>query len=171
MKIIILLLITLSISFTKSLNIKSYEADFTQTITTPDNKKIVYSGYMALKLPSYGFWNYKKPLEKKIYMNKKEVVIIESDLEQAIFSHIDNQVSMIDILNNAKKVSKNRYVTNFDSTIYNIFVKNSTIDYIEYEDKLENSVKITFSNIKKNQHISDIVFKYKIPNDYDKIHQ
>jgi outer membrane lipoprotein carrier protein len=50
---------------------------------------------------------------------------------------------------------------------YNLFTKDNKINKIEYKDALENSVTITFSNVKQNTQIDDDLFKFLPPENYD----
>ena len=89
--------------------LKSYSAHFKQTIIDQDDVKIVYSGqFLALK-PDHALWHYKKPVTKSVYINNNQVVIVEPELEQAIYKRVENSFTLFNLLSDAQKVDKNTY--------------------------------------------------------------
>ena len=171
MKYIVIIFISFLTLSADRLSVKSYNADFVQTIVTPDKKFIRYNGKLALRVPSFGYWAYKQPLQKEIFFNKNSITIIEHDLEQAIIKRLDDDANLIAILNHAKQIDKDKYMTIFNNIRYNIYIDNNKVAMIKYIDQLENSVTIEFSNIKQNKKIDNTVFRCNIPRGYDKIYQ
>jgi len=147
-------------------NIKSIKSDFTQNITNEENKTISYSGEFYAKDDGKALWVYKKPIKKSLYFLNGKVVIIEPDLEQAIFSKVDNFPKVLNILKTAKKV-KDGYIAKCCDKDYKIYVKDDKIDKITYTDKVGNRVVIKFFNQDTNLILSDKIFQYNIPKDYD----
>lgn len=152
--------------------LKSFESDFRQTIINDQNSKIVYKGKLyAKKEHNQALWIYTSPVDKKIYYSRGKVVIIEPELEQAIFAKLDKVPNILTLLKQAKKIGENRYVTTFNNTRYTIVLKNDTLEKITYTDELHNRITILFTHQKSNANISDKRFAYQIPADYDILEQ
>jgi outer membrane lipoprotein carrier protein len=170
MKIIINILLYLSIvtyANCKALDIKTFQANFKQTIVNNTGKKINYTGNLSIKQPYKMVWNYTVPIKKYVHINKYNVVIVEPELEQAIFSNLNKEVNILNILSNVKKIKQNYYQTIIDEISYNLTIKNGLLTKIDYKDKLDNKVDIVFTNIKQNKPIDNDVFRYHIPTEYD----
>jgi len=167
-EVFILLCLFTAYSYGFELNhIKSYKADFKQTIINPQGKVLDYSGKIYIKYPSLVLWEYIKPIEKSIYIKDDVVTIIEPDLEQAIITKLDNNIDIFKIFQNAKKISTNKYKTLYNNKYYYIIVKNNQIKNISYKDELDNNITIVFSNIDQNQLIATSIFEFMIPFEYD----
>ncbi len=163
-------LLSLGISFLDAnnfANIKSFKAQFIQTITNSSNSNIEYKGEVFIKNSGKVLWKYKTPIIKNVYINQNFAIIDEPALEQAIFTSLDDEMNIIKLLNSAKKIDKNTYKTKFYNIEYNIFVKDNQISSISYSDELENKVLISFFNIEQNIPIDDMIFKFSAPNYYD----
>ncbi len=141
-------------------------SDFKQSVES-DGKAIMYSGNFIAEAKN-AFWHYAKPSVKNIYFYGDEVVVVEPDLEQAIYTKLKDTPDLGAILRSAKKVSENRYEAVFDGIKYKVSLKNELPYEVKYRDKLENEVTITLSNVKKNVAIKDKgIFKPVIPQGYD----
>lgn len=149
-----------------SLDIHSIKADFIQTITNEQNSTIKYSGKFYAKSSNKALWIYQKPIKKELYFLNGRVIIIEPELEQAIFSQAKKLPKILDILKSAKK-DKNRLIAHCCDTTYTIITKGNQIISVSYKDKIGNKVKINFLNEETNLIIDDEIFRYKIPKDYD----
>lgn len=159
---------TLTFSFANVFkNIKSFKADFIQTIKNSSNSNIEYKGEVFIKNSGKVLWKYKKPIIKNVYINENFVIIDEPELEQAIFTSLDSKINLIKLLNGAKKITTNKYKAKLYETEYEIVVKNDKISKISYIDELENQVLITFSNIEQNIQLKDSLFKFTAPKYYD----
>ncbi|MBT0883582.1 outer-membrane lipoprotein carrier protein LolA, partial [Campylobacter sp. 2018MI13] len=116
-------------------------------------------------------WQYLNPDEKKVYITKNEVVIIDDDLEQVIISK--EQIDLANILKNVSLYEKKEdfviYKAKYDNIIYYVKVLNNLLTNISYKDELDNQVSIDFINSKINLKINDDIFKYSIPKNYDVI--
>ena len=168
MKKLFILLITMIYSFGIDIStLKSYQADFLQTIVNPQGKSLEYKGKIYILYPNLVLWNYKSPIEKDIYIKWDRVTIIEPELEQAIITTMQKQINMIDLFKNAKKVSQNHYETIFQNKLYRLDLDNNIVKSISYDDDLDNKVLIKFTNIKQNQKIKESTFDYIIPFEYD----
>ncbi|AXH09955.1 cell envelope biogenesis protein LolA [Malaciobacter halophilus] len=159
---------TLTFSFANVFkNIKSFKADFIQTIKNSSNSNIEYKGEVFIKNSGKVLWKYKKPIIKNVYINENFAIIDEPELEQAIFTSLDSKINLIKLLNGAKKITTNKYKAKLYETEYEIVVKNDKISKISYIDELENQVLITFSNIEQNIQLKDSLFKFTAPKYYD----
>jgi outer membrane lipoprotein carrier protein len=147
--------------------IESFEADFKQIIINSSDKKIQYDGKLYIKKPSLFFWKYEAPIQKLVYITKKHVTIVEPELEQAIITKLSNELNIIKIIDNARKISKDKYEATLYEKKYQITFKDNNLSKIEYNDELENKVTLSFFNIKQNKPIDSQIFKYNIPNEYD----
>ena len=148
-------------------DLKSFKADFSQTIINNSGKKIEYYGKVFIKEPSSILWKYKVPIEKNVFINKDFVIIDEPELEQAIFSSLEKEINLIKLIKNAKKVEQNRYKTTLYSVDYYLIAKNNQITDIKYQDELDNKITITFNNIEQNIDIDQTLFVFKAPDYYD----
>ncbi len=153
-------------------NLKSFASDFRQTIINNENSRIVYTGKLyAKKEKNQALWIYTSPIDKKIYYSSGKVVIIEPELEQAIFAKLDKVPNILTLLKKAKKIGKDTYITTFNNTRYTITMKNGTLHKITYTDELQNRITILFEKQKNNISIPDTRFAYRIPADYDILEQ
>ena len=167
----VFILITNLIS-TELSNLKTISANFTQVITNESQNTIKYKGKMyAKKQENLALWIYTSPVEKKIYYRDGDIVIIEPDLEQATFARLNKVPNIITILKNAKKVSKNTLIANFNKTKYTIILEKNIVKRISYKDEMQNNVSIRFTNVKTNKPISDDLFIYEIPAGFDILRQ
>ena len=152
--------------------LNTFESNFKQTITNDQNSRITYHGKLyAKKDHNQALWIYTDPIDKKIYYSSGKVVIIEPELEQAIFAKLDKVPNILSLLKQAKKVSENTYITTFNNTQYKILVNHNQIENISYKDELHNRVNIAFVNQKSNRKIDNNKFAYHIPKDYDILEQ
>ncbi|ACZ12409.1 LolA-like outer membrane lipoprotein chaperone [Sulfurospirillum deleyianum] len=167
-----LLLFTLaSLLFAKIDSFKTIQSDFVQKVTNDQNKTIVYQGVFYATHDKKALWIYDKPVEKKIYFNETRVLIIEPELEQVIITTLENTPNIAQLLQEAKEISTNTYVTKFMETTYTILANTHGIEKVLYKDKLDNSVEILFSNQSTNLFLDDTLFKADIPKGYDIIRE
>jgi len=143
LRYIFILFTLFTLSLAEMVDLNSFDADFTQTIT------------------------YTKPIKKDIYISQKKVVIIEPEIEQVIIRRINISFNFFKMMQNAKKLDKNTYVTTFENSKYIIKIKKSKIKSISYKDEFENSVKIIFKNQIQNVAISQKIYLPNIPKGYD----
>lgn len=168
MKLFLKLTLAASTVFAQGFSEKnSYEANFKQVITNNSNSQISYEGKLYIKKPSNILWQYTQPIEKKVYINGKDVIILEPELEQAIVSKLQNKLNLLEILQKAKKINESKYEATLYNTKYYLKIKDDELIGISYKDELENSVSIKMANIKSNHNIDDKRFKISIPEDFD----
>lgn len=154
--------------FCFDLNFKNFSSDFSQSVSSK-NSKIDYSGHFILTQDK-AFWSYDKPLKKEIYIDKNEIVIVEHDLEQVIFSTLDKTPNLNEIFKLAKKISPNEFEAKYENIVYRISLENNEVKSISYKDEFENDIFITLSRQSKNTKINEAVFTPKIPQSYDLVH-
>ena len=171
MRIVSLLLLSIHL-FGGSLfeNISTFQADFRQVVTS-DNTNIVYQGEIYIKKPNLLFWKYQAPVRKLVYILNSRLFIVEPDLEQVIIRNISKIDRFIEILNQSKKVSENRYIANIDNREYLITLHNEKLHRIIYNDELDNRVEITFSNIQTNIELENSIFTPQIGEEFDRVYQ
>lgn len=148
-------------------NLESFEADFSQKITNEEKKTLEYKGKVFIKNNGKVLWKYETPIIKNVYVINNTVIIDEPELEQAIYSNLEENIDMIKLLKKAKKIDKNTYETKLYSTLYKITTKNEKISSLSYKDELENSILISFTNISNNRNIDDKIFNFLVPKNYD----
>jgi len=164
-----LLLILTTASFANINNINSFEADFTQKIVDDQNKTIIYNGHIQAKKPQYALWKYTKPINKSVYILENKAIIVEPELEQAILKKIDKNFDFFELIQNATKISNNKYLTHYNNTTFIIGTNNGIITSISYKDEFENKVIIDFMNQIENNTMDEKIFTPTIPDDYDVI--
>lgn len=148
-------------------DINSFEASFKQSIINSSNKKIVYTGKIYIKKPLQILWQYNEPTKKLVYILKDKVTIIEPELEQAIISELDKEFNILELLENATKISASQYLATFNNTQYQLTIMDNKLQQISYKDTIDNNIFISFSNISQNKSISNKIFTYQIPQEYD----
>lgn len=152
-------------------NIKSFQASFTQTIVNASKKSIVYSGDVFIKKEGKILWRYKTPIIKNVYVIKNIAMIDEPELEQVIYTQLQNDMNLISLIKNAKLQKEDHYITALQNIEYHLFFKQNELHKITYIDALENQVTIAFENIQQDANISDELFRFFPPEHYDIIRQ
>lgn len=137
--------------------IETYQADFMQIITNPSGKIITYNGSIHIKQANKMLWQYKTPIEKYVYMNNLNIIIDEPELEQAIYTKLSNEINIIDFMNNPDLVD-DKYILKF---------QDEKLVSIRYSDEMENDIEIIFQNIQLNKKMSNQLFYFIAPLDYD----
>jgi outer membrane lipoprotein carrier protein len=167
MKALSILILTITIFYGKILDFKTYQSDFTQIITNSSLNKITYTGKIFINQKSNILWEYKHPIEKKVYIKANRVFIVEPELEQVIISDIDKELNILDIINNSKKISKNKYQNSINNITYTIIIENGFLTKITYTDEIDNNIEIIFTNSEKDIELSKKIFNFIIPPEYD----
>jgi outer membrane lipoprotein carrier protein len=169
-KTIIIFLITISLNAIQ-INIKPFEANFTQTVTNINKKSISYKGNIYFNNDKNVLWKYLTPTIKNIYITKNKLIIEEPNLEQAIYTTIDDKLNLTKLLNNVTKISNNIYQTTVNDIKYTMIIDTNKIKQINYKDPLDNLIKIDFFNIQNNPKFSKNLFIFKPQNNYDIIYK
>ncbi|WP_411675406.1 LolA-like outer membrane lipoprotein chaperone [Campylobacter sp. LR264d] len=167
MRIILCLFLCLLQGFCFNLSFKNFSSDFTQSVSSK-NSKIDYKGHFIIT-PNQAFWKYESPNKKEIYINKEDIVIIEHDLEQVIFSKFDKVPNLSEIFKKAKQIDSKTYEVKYDNINYTIKLNKDSVENISYQDEFENNILIEFYNQNKDDFINSNVFTPKIPKHYDKV--
>jgi len=165
-KILIATILTVS-CFADLKSINQFEADFTQKIIDDNNKAITYKGHIEASKPQFALWKYTDPIHKNIYIQDNRIVIVEPELEQVIYKKVDTNFNFFNIINNAKKLSKNSYEAHYNEKKFLITMKNATLESITYRDDFDNLVTLYFTHVSINKTIPFSHFQPKIPADFD----
>ncbi|EPS9902024.1 LolA-like outer membrane lipoprotein chaperone [Campylobacter coli] len=150
-----------------NLNFNTYSSNFTQSVKSKDST-LSYSGHFILS-QDQAYWNYDTPSKKEIYINKNQIILVEHDLEQVVFSRLDNIPNLNEIFKKAKHLNDNQLITKYENINYTITLKDNKIQSIAYKDEFENNILITLNHQIKNPTINPEVFKPKFPNYYDMV--
>ncbi|OCX42387.1 outer-membrane lipoprotein carrier protein [Campylobacter ornithocola] len=165
MRYFMFLMILAYSSFAFDINFKNFSSDFEQKVQS-NNSSLDYKGNFIIT-QNKAFWNYTKPNTKQIYINNQEVVIIEPELEQVIYTQLQNLPNLREIFKKAKETSHDNYEAKYENITYTIKLKNNNLDSISYKDELGNLVSIYFYNQKFNENINENIFIPKIPSYFD----
>jgi len=158
MKIINIVFLLVISLFANKQHINTLEANFIQKVTNPSNKTITYKGKIYIRQPNQMLWIYKTPIIKNVYMVGQQIIMVEPELEQAIFTSLTKEINLIELINNPSKVDK-KYKLGYN--------KDGVIKSISYKDEVDNNILIEFINIKVNGYIKNSIFFTNIPDDYD----
>jgi len=169
MKVLIISLFLSYALFGNILDFKTISTNFKQIVKNKSGNEAIYKGELKIKGSDKILWSYKTPVKKNVFINKNQVIIDEPELEQAITSSLNDELNMVKIINNSKKVSQNSYENNLEDTKYTIIIENNILKSVSYKDELDNKVMILFTNFQKDVAISDSIFQFTIPKNYDVI--
>lgn len=147
--------------------LSSLEADFVQIIINASDKKIEYKGKLFIQEPSKILWKYKTPIIKNVYVINNFAIVDEPELEQAIFTKLDQNINILNMLKTAEKKSDTLYLAKINEFDYFINIKDEKIASIKYKDNLENKVTIYLNNSIYNKKIPKKTFQFKAPDYYD----
>ena len=167
MKYILLLLLTVTLSFSNELELESFQATFIQTLTNDKGNTLEYRGTMSATEPQNMLWRYTFPAKKDIVIKDSRVTVIEYDLEQVQIRNIHRNFDFFKILKSAKKIKNDIYIANFNEIKYTLRIDAEKISSISYIDALDNSIVITFTQQKQNKKIDFSLFSPVIPLDFD----
>lgn len=166
--VIFFLVITMNLFASSNLeDIKTFKANFIQKITNNSGKVIDYKGQVFIKNTGKVLWKYETPIEKNVYLINDLAIIDEPELEQAIYTKLEKTIDIIKLIQNAKKIDENRYEAELYEVKYNIFIKDSKITSLSYNDDLGNKTVINFENIEQNSNIDERIFVFFPPKHYD----
>ncbi|MCX2682808.1 LolA-like outer membrane lipoprotein chaperone [Campylobacter sp. MIT 21-1685] len=146
----------------------TFSSDFTQTIKTK-NSTLSYRGSFVLTKQK-AFWSYTSPTKKEIYINQHHITIVEHDLEQVIFSTLQNIPNLNEIFKEATMIDKNKLIAHYEDKTYTIILNKEQIQSINYNDEFDNIITINLSNQKKDFPINENIFVPQFPKNYDKVY-
>ena len=167
MKELLLLMLSVTLATASLNNITSFKANFKQTITDDKKKVLIYKGDLVAQKPQNALWRYSSPVKKDVYINSRNVTIIEPEIEQAIVKEIESNFDFFRMIHNAKKVDKNHLIAHYKNSKFTIEIDNENILSISYIDEFENDVKITFTQQIVNKDYHEDTFIPKIPLEFD----
>lgn len=168
-KVLIVLLILIS-NINASIsdeNIKTFRANFFQTVTNESGKSIEYQGEVYIKNNGKILWKYVTPILKNVYLIDDMVIVDEPELEQVIYSRLEKSIDILKLIKDAKQIEENLYESILYNRKYTIKTKDGKISLLTYKDELENKVSINFDNIEQNIELDDSFFQFIAPADYD----
>lgn len=149
MRFLVLLVISSIMVFAVIELPKSFQANFTQTITNPKKKVINYSGKVRFLDESFLKWEYVEPTKKEVCTDGFELLVVDHDLEQVSAYLINKGFDLAKILKEAKIYKKNIYVAEHESKRYTIQLDSKgQLHSVAYFDNLDNKVQILFEDIK-----------------------
>ncbi|PLY05148.1 MAG: cell envelope biogenesis protein LolA [Arcobacter sp.] len=168
-KVLFILLLSISSMFgtIKFDELKSFRANFVQTVANESGKTIEYKGKVFIKNNRKVLWKYETPIIKNVYVLENIAIVDEPELEQAIYTTLENSIDMIKLLKNAKKIEENKYQTKLYNIDYIISIKNDKINSLSYTDELANKIVISFLDAEQNIEIEDDLFNFLAPDFYD----
>lgn len=169
MKYILTLLLSSTLSFASIDTLKSFKANFTQTITDEKNKSLVYRGQIIASKPQNALWSYKQPIKKDVYINSFRVVVVEPEIEQVIIRNIESDFDFFKMIKRAKKINETTYEAKYRESKFIIIIEKEIIESISYVDEFENNVKIVFTKQEQNKKINNEIFIPKYPLEFDVI--
>ena len=150
-------------------SLETLQCDFNQTITDEQNVSLVYSGNLHAKRPALAHWHYSKPVIKDIFIEDRQVTVVEPELEQAIIKEIGDDIDIIAILTHAKARSDTLYEARYHDRSYLIYLNGTTLERIVYDDDFGHSTVIRFFNVQQNAPIESELLKAHIPKGFDLI--
>ncbi|RUA04828.1 MAG: hypothetical protein DSY43_05800 [Gammaproteobacteria bacterium] len=164
-------------------NLNSLKADFTQSVYTAGDIFIrETAGNFSFQRPQQLRWHTIKPSEQTLLLNNNELWMIDTELEQAVLQK--NQdfsktplywlINKPNTLKNTPKYSHSEggidwYLTNQKTQPLGFGFVGKELSTISLENELDQTIYITFSNIKVNAKINPQDFALNIPSDFDVI--
>ena len=131
------------------------------------DKTILYRGELWATKPQNALWLYQTPIQKSVYINGKELTIVEPTIEQVTIKTLSGEIDFLEIIKKAKKVDNDHYNATLNGITYTIMFKNDILNTIQYRDSYENRVTIKFLNPSTNQLVEAKRFKPTFPSDFD----
>jgi len=167
LKYILLLLLTTTFIYANEIELDSFKANFTQTVTNDKGNELKYKGTIIASKPQNMLWSYSFPAKKDIIIHNHRVTVIEYDIEQVQIRNIHGDFDFFKILKKSKKIAPNTYVAHFNDIEYTLKFRSDEIYSISYLDELENKILITFTKQELNNKIDKNIFIPIIPTDFD----
>ena len=178
-----------SIKINDHLNgIASFQANFKQTIFSPENDVVDYSeGSFVVKKPEKMSWNFTFPSIKKIIVNDQKITTYDADLNQAVIvpfsdrhqSSLANILLKNDSLLNFYQISSETANDNLYSVVLvqkggnNLFTRikititEALLSEIKLWDTSGQSIGLSFEDVILNSKIPDAYLEFSIPKGVD----
>jgi len=169
---------------------KSMEANFVQSLINEDGEELEKTeGLLYLQQPGKIHWSYETPYAQKIITNGDVLWMYDEDLEQLTIREIGNAINETpagiilgnnDIAEHFVQVDMG-VIEDFDwieltpknleAQYRNIRLgfEKSRLRMMIILDNLGQTTRIDFSNVKKNQQLSSMLFEFEIPEGVDVI--
>lgn len=157
-----------------ALKFQSFSAHFKQVVLdakVPAGLNPSYEGQIFAKAPFFAKWVYTKPTPKEIYMQGKQVIIYEPKLLQATITKLNKALDFFAILKGAKLQKDGRYRAKIGHTTYYLTLKNGLPAQLDFSDKFQNKVRISFVDAKANVTLDSALFEFVPPKGIDIIRQ
>ncbi|MBN1379898.1 MAG: outer membrane lipoprotein chaperone LolA [Gammaproteobacteria bacterium] len=175
-----------------SANLKSMQADFTQTIFDDQMRQLEVSrGQVVIQKPGKFRWDYKVPYVQHIVADGEKVWLYDPELEQvtvkpmvealgsapiALLSgegDLDKQFKFTELgnIDGRQFVQLEVKIKDTDYGLMLLALGKENMDVMELKDKLGRVTRIEFSNIKLNKNIDNKQFHFDIPKGVDVIGQ
>lgn len=167
MKIVFVLLLSMSTLLGFADSVRSFSADFTQTVTDDTNKTITYSGHVDAARPDKARWDYAKPVAKSVFVEGHRITIVEPELEQAIIKQVDGNIDLFRILSKAQPQGDGIFLAEHESQAFLIKMHDDIPMAISYKDAFENRIRILFAQQKVNRTLPPALFTPQIPEHFD----
>ena len=150
---------------------ESFSAEFVQTVTNEQKKKIVYRGKIDFSSPDRLKWHYRTPSKKEVCTDGKKIVVVDHDLEQVSSYVMDKGLDLAAILKNAKPHRKSVYIAKYSGRYYTIQINSrKELSRIAYKDDLDNTVLIIFSKMHYGRKpLPESRTQCSYPDSYDRI--
>ncbi|PAF47104.1 hypothetical protein BKH46_05170 [Helicobacter sp. 12S02634-8] len=152
-------------------DIKSFQADFIQTVSAPDTGTITYQGHLIALSPHSVRWTYTTPSPKTIYITDHTAIIYEPRLSQATITRLDQKTDFLSILQKAILQTDGRYRSQVGETTYYLTLKDDKPYLLEFQDSFDNTTKIRFLHPIINAPINASEFVFTPPDGIDIISQ
>lgn len=153
--------------------IETFSADFTQILYSNEENaqnQIIYKGKVSALAPSKLRWDYIAPIPKEIFIEEGTMIVYEPKLKQAIFTRLQENMNLLFLLKNAKKITENHYETMILEQKYDVFLENGIPKQISFNDTLGNKVEIIFSDMQVNIAMDSKIFDFKPSSEIDIIY-
>ncbi len=158
----------------QALQFESFSAHFKQVVLdsqVPAPLNPSYEGQIFAKTPYFAKWVYDKPSPKEVYMQGKQVVIYEPKLLQATITKLNKALDFFAILKKAKLQKDGRYKAKVEGTTYYLTLKDGLPAQIDFKDKLDHQVRITFTQARANVPLNSALFEFIPPKGIDIMRQ
>jgi len=150
---------------------ESFTAEFVQSVTNEQKKKIVYRGTIDFSSPDRLKWRYTAPSKKEVCTSGKKIVVVDHDLEQVSRYRMDKGLDLAAILGNARPHRKSVYIAKYGRKYYTIQLNSrQELSRIAYKDDLDNTVLIIFSKMRySDKPIAESRMECSYPDRYDMV--
>jgi outer membrane lipoprotein carrier protein len=125
------------------------EASFTQKVTNPQKKVLLYRGKLLMDDGRRFKWSYLKPTRKEVCSDGRRVTVVDHDLEQVSFYRMKKSFDLGAVLARAKHYKDNLYTAKYQGRTYTLAVDaKGHVEQVAYRDDMDNVVNIHLKNLK-----------------------